>query len=142
MGRVGLRFTGLAVLLLTAGPGGTQGAEGLQRTDRSGPVAVSLTPVPPGATGEPLKIKVVLDTHSVNLDEIQLESVVLVRSGSGPVAPLRVESATGSGHHREAVVVYPASVVADEATVLEVVVKDVGGVPERLFQWDLPLQAR
>ncbi len=132
---------GLGALLLAAAGAGAQDAAGLTRTDRTGPVTVEVTPLPPMAAGEPLKLKVVLDTHSVNLDAIALERVVVVRSGAGAVAPVAVESAQGSGHHREALLVYPGSVLAGGAAALEVVVKEVGGVPERRFRWDLPLKA-
>ncbi len=103
---------GLGALLLAAAGAGAQDAAGLTRTDRTGPVTVEVTPLPPMAAGEPLKLKVVLDTHSVNLDAIALERVVVVRSGAGAVPPVAVESAQGSGHHREALLVYPGSVLA------------------------------
>ncbi len=78
--------------------------------------------------------KVVLDTHSVNLDGYRFEEIVCLRDGrGGELAPAAVEGAKGSGHHREAIVRFawpdprPAS--------LELVVKGVAGVPERVFRW-------
>ncbi len=138
---MGLLAMGFGALLLAAAGAGAQDAAGLTKTDRTGPVTVEVTPLPPATAGEPLKLEVVFDTHSVNLDAVPLERVVVVRSGAGAVAPVGVESAKGSGHHRAAVLVYPGSVLAGGATALEVVVKEVGGVPERTFRWDLPLKA-
>ncbi len=120
-------------------PALSRAAESATRTSSVGPVTVAVTPLPPAAPGEPLRLKVVLDTHSVDLDGVAFEAVVGVRSGGATVASPRVESTKGSGHHREAVLVFPSTVGAGAST-LEVVVKDVGGVPERVFRWDLPLK--
>ncbi len=129
----------VAVLTALADPGGARAAEGATQTSGVGPVTVAVTPLPPAAAGEPLRLKVVLDTHSVDLDGVAFERVVGVRSAGGPVAAPQVESTKGSGHHREAILVVPPTVAAG-STALEVVVKDVGGVPERIFRWDLPLK--
>lgn len=118
---------------------GTAGAleaqEGLTKQDRQGPVtvAVTLTAVP--AVGAPIKVKVVLDTHSVGLDGIAFDKVVALRSPDGAdIAPTAVEQATGSGHHREATLVFPPPA---QAGPLKIVVKNVGGVAERSFVWEL-----
>jgi len=78
--------------------------------------------------------QVVLDTHSGSLDGYRFEEIVRLRDGKGgEAAPAAVESAKGSGHHREATVRFawpdpkPGSV--------ELVVKGVAGVPERVFRW-------
>lgn len=119
---VGLISTGTAV----AQPG-------LTKQDRQGPVTVALTPVAPVTAGAPLKVRVALDTHSVNLDTIPLERAVVLRSAAGTdIAPAAVEEAGGGGHHRQAVVVFPAPPDGD----LTIVVKDVGGIAERTFVWD------
>ena len=41
----------------------------------------------------------------------------------------------GSGHHRELTLIFPK--VAPEAKRLEIVIKDVAGVKERGFRWNL-----
>ena len=88
------------------------------------------------ADGEPLRVKVVLDTHSVSLDDLRFEEIVALRISDGSdVPPTALEQMSGSGHHREAVVVF-ATVAG--GTPLRLVVKNVGGVSERLFIWDLP----
>ena len=53
-----------------------------------------------------------------------------------PVAQVMadLEAATGSGHHREAVLVFPPHAAAEA---LRIVVKNVGGVAERSFSWEL-----
>lgn len=106
-------------------------AQSPTKQDRTGPVTVAVTPL---ADGEALKVKVALDTHSVGLDEIAFDKAVVVRTpGGSEVAARAVESVSGSGHHRSAIVVFPA-----RAGAFEVVVRGVGGVPERVFGWDAP----
>lgn len=123
----------LAMATLRA-PGIPEAQEGLTKQDRQGPVtvAVTLTAVP--AVGEPVKVKVVLDTHSVGLDGIAFENVVALRTLDGTdLAPTAVEQAKGSGHHREAVLVFPAM---GQASPVRIIVKNVGGVAERNFLWE------
>lgn len=126
----------LAMVTLWA-EGSSQAQEGLTKQDRQGPVSVTVTLIPPPASGAPLKAKVVLDTHSVALDSIAFDAVGALRQPGGDVAPVAVEQAQGSGHHREAVVVFPAQSLGDR---LEIVVRNVGGVAERSFRWELPLK--
>ena len=81
------------------------------------------------------KAKVVLDTHSVGLDGIAFDKVVALRSPDGAdIAPTAVEQATGSGHHREATLVFPPPA---QAGPLKIVVMNVGGVAERSFVWEM-----
>ena len=114
----------------------SEAQDGLTKRDGRGPVTVVITLTAPPAIGVPVKAKVVLDTHSVALDGIAFEAVVAMRTPDGTdVAPVAIEQATGSGHHREAVVVFPP-IAAPGA--VRIVVKNVGGVAERSFSWDTP----
>ena len=127
----------LALMLLTGpavAPASAQSA--LTKTDGQGPVAVAVTLMEATASGT--KAKVVLDTHSVALDGIAFDRALRLRKPDGTdIAPAAVEAASGAGHHRQAVVTFPA---IDGAMAVEIVVKDVGGVAERLFRWALPLR--
>jgi len=125
----------LALVILWAAVS-TEAQEGLTKRDRRGPVTVEVTLIAPGPPGEPFRAKVVLDTHSVALDDIALAQVVVLRIADGAgVAPTAVEAAQGSGHHREAVLVFPP--VAGSGTI-RILVKNVGGVAERSFSWEQP----
>ena len=104
----------------------------LSQQDRQGPVTVAVTLVP-DAAGGPMRVKVVLDTHSVDLEPINLRDTVVMRLGDGrEMLASGIETAKGDGHHREATLVFPAP--AEGPVVL--VVKNVGNVPERVFRWD------
>ena len=86
-------------------------------------------------TSNELRFQVVLDTHSVNLDGYDLKTITVLRDDTGKsYFPAEVEN-KGSGHHREVTVIFPK--VSSEAKRLEVVIKDVAGMKERTFNWDV-----
>jgi Spy/CpxP family protein refolding chaperone len=132
-----------------------QGASGtrqlLTREDTQGGVTVSatlLTPDKPRPDGT-LAVQVKLDTHAVDLDPYALEKLAVLRDGQGREVPaLRLESPSGSGHHREGVLSFPATdaggkpLVSPEATAVTLIVRGIGGIPERVFQWPLGAGAR
>lgn len=95
---------------------------------------MSATLVAPATSDVLVKVKVVLDSHSAALDGLKFEEIVALRAPDGTdVPPTAVEQAKGGGHHREAVLVLPVSA---ETSLIPMVVKDVGGVKERLFTWN------
>ncbi len=132
--RLSLRV-GIVLVLVTLWSVGVPGAQdGLTKQDRQGPVTVAVTLIGPPASGDPVKARVVLDTHSVPLDGIVFEKAVAIRTPEGAdVAPTAVEQAKGSGHHREAVLVFPP---VSTSGLFRIVVRDVGGVAERNFSWE------
>lgn len=129
----------LGVGLLVAALGHAAGVSAqatLTRRDGQGAVTVVVTLAGLPQVGVPIRATVVLDTHAVALDDVVFERVVALRTPEGAeVAPTRVEGLKGSAHHREAVVVFPP--VAQRGTV-RIVVRNVGGIGERSFVWELP----
>ena len=126
---------GLILALVVLGAvGAAEAQQGLTKQDRQGPVTVAVTLTDLPVVGAPLKAKVVLDTHSVALDGIAFDQAVAIRTPDGTdVAPTAVEQSKGSGHHREAVLVFPPPASAGP---LKIVVKNIGGVAERSFVWE------
>lgn len=131
--------TGVAVALaILLAPELVAAQQGLSKRDGQGPVSVTVTLIEAPATGGPAKVKVSLDTHSVPLDGIKFEEVVALGGPDGAViAPTAVEEAKGAGHHREAVLAFPP--LPAGAREVRIVVRNVGGVGERNFAWDLPI---
>ena len=85
--------------------------------------------------GETTGIKLVLDTHSANLDGYKFEAIATLRDDSGKTYPVEaVEQASGGEHHRQAVLRFGK--VDPQAKSLELIVKDVAGVKERIFRWN------
>jgi hypothetical protein len=129
---VGLAFVAWSIALSPDGLSAAQ--EGMARQDTRGSVTVVVTLIPPATPDAPIKAKVVLDTHAVPLDDISFQQAVVMRQRDGAeVPPTAVEQPGGSGHHREAVLVFPS---LPPAGGVRIVVKDVGGVAERIFTWE------
>jgi hypothetical protein len=129
---------GLAGLVLSALIGGGAGfgtaASNATRTNSGGGVTVKVTPVDLKTKGD-LRFQVVLDTHSVNLDAYDFKTIAVLRDDSAKsYSPTAVEN-KGSGHHREAVLSFPKP--SPETKRVELLIKDVAGVKERTFQWEL-----
>jgi Spy/CpxP family protein refolding chaperone len=127
-----------------AGTSASPGGEAAwKRTDATGPVTVEATLLDPGKAGDRIRVEIVLDTHSADLDGYRLESLAALRTDTGKtLQPLGVESPSGSGHHRKGILVFPArdtnGPVLAGAKALDLVVRDVGGVKERTLRWALP----
>lgn len=121
----------LAALAVSVSP--VWGVEPATQRDTRGPVTVAVTLLEAGAGDGAVRARVVLDTHSVGLDGITFDEAVALRTAAGAeVRPSSVE-VTGSGHHREAIMVF----AAPPGPIL-IVVKGVGGVGERTFTWERP----
>ena len=104
------------------------------RTNSGGGVTVKVTPLDKKANGE-LRFQVALDTHSVNLDSYDLKTLAVLRDAAGNTYyPASVES-KGSGHHREATVAFARP--ANGTKRIELVIRGIAGVKERVFQWEL-----
>ena len=109
-------------------------AAGLTRTHSGGGVTAKVTYLNPEDAEGP-RFQVVLDTHSVDLDAFDLKNLSLLRDEAGEnYQPTQVEN-KGGGHHREATLAFPKPATA--ATRLELVIKDIAGVKERSFRWEL-----
>jgi hypothetical protein len=127
--------TAFALFLVGVWLGGlSEAQDGLTKRDAQGPVTVTVTLIPGAVSSAPIRAKVVLDTHSVALDGVAFEQAVAIRTPDGAeTQPTAVEQASGSGHHREAVLVFQAAQTTGR---VQIVVKNVGGVNERLFTWE------
>jgi hypothetical protein len=85
-------------------------------------------------SGDAAAFRVSLDTHSANLDVYEFGQIVRLRDARGDeVAPTAVEGVEGGGHHRSATVRFAWP--EPRPKTLEVVVKGVADVPERVFRW-------
>ena len=109
-------------------------APALTRTHAGGGVTAKATYLNPGGT-EDTRFEISLDTHSVDLDSYDLKALSSLRDDAGKVfRPSKVEN-KGSGHHRQFVLVFPKPAQGNKR--LELVIKDIAGVKERSFVWDL-----
>lgn len=120
--------------LLGHGDGFAAAVAGMTQTVAGGGVTVKVTYLNPQST-DAARFEVVLDTHSVNLDGYDLENLSLLRDEAGRSYPPTGVKNKGSGHHREITLVFPKP--SSEAKRLELVIKDIAGIKERSFRWEL-----
>jgi len=126
----GLLFSGILVI------DGTIDAIASDATQAvaGGGVTVKVTYLNPKGSDGP-RFQVALDTHSINLDSYDLKTISVLRDDDGNTySPTAIEN-KGSAHHREATVSFAN--VASGTKRVELVIKDVAGVKERIFRWDL-----
>ena len=149
----------LGLALLTAGcgaagvpatPAASAGAapapagrtSGLTRKSDAAQVTVEVTPASPPAAGQALTFKVLMDTHSVDLDGYDLSRLAALRvDGGKDVAPSAWNAPKG-GHHREGTLTFPAldgggPAIPGGAKSVVLVIRDIAGVAERSFTWTL-----
>jgi hypothetical protein len=108
-------------------------APGTSRSVAGGGVAVKVTYLE--QTAHESRFSVVMDTHSVNLDLFDLKALSLLRDDTGlAMEPTGAEN-KGSGHHREIILTFPRPSL--ERKWLELVMKDIAGVKERVFRWNV-----
>lgn len=104
------------------------------QTVEGGSVAVKVTPLkmePPA----PLEFDIAMDTHSVDLSDDMLKAVVLRDDSGMEYAPSAWDGPTAGGHHREGKIKFAPLTM--ETKVLTLIVKNIAGVPERSFKWEL-----
>lgn len=79
-----------------------------------------------------------LDTHSVDLDGLDLANAVL-RNDRGDTMTARLWAAAVGGHHREGTLAFDgnASAFFAGAKWIELVLIGIGGVPERTLRWEM-----
>lgn len=101
-----------------------------------------VTPLNLGMPGKTLDFKVAMDTHSVELAYDLTKTAILRINRGREYAPLSWDGGSG-GHHLSGKLSFPATdasgqpVLALDVKVLELILKGIGGVPSRVFRWDL-----
>lgn len=133
-----LAIPGSAVAGSPAPSAFSQPAEGTQ-TSEGGQVTVTVTWL--GST-DPLVFAVILDTHAVDLDGFDLRQLAVLRTPAGVEVPPSGWDAPPGGHHREGTLTFPTvdangnPLINAETRSFELAIRDVAGVPERVFRWE------
>lgn len=103
------------------------------QTSAEGEVTVEVRPLELDKGKSPT-FEVVLNTHSVELDADLKKDVVMIVEGKEYIA-FSYEGDPPGGHHRTGVVSFSA--LATSPRKIEIIVKNVGGVGERRFAWEI-----
>ncbi|MDO8743322.1 MAG: hypothetical protein Q7J30_02085 [Candidatus Azambacteria bacterium] len=105
------------------------------KTDEQPPVSLKITPIEFGKDAKIWKFAVVFDTHSGSLDEDPIKTTLLLNDKGNIYQPIAWEGSGPGGHHREGVLVFNA--INPVPAYVELKIKDVGGIAERIFRWNL-----
>jgi hypothetical protein len=104
------------------------------QTVSGGGVTVAVTYVNPSSNESP-RFQIALNTHSVGLDGYDFKTLALLQDGTGNTySPTKVEN-KGGGHHRQVTLTFPK--ISPDAKRIEIAIKDIAGVKERTFRWNL-----
>lgn len=104
------------------------------QTIDGGSVTVQVTPIA-FKMGAPLEFDIAMNTHSVDLSDDMLKAVILRDDGGKEYAPTAWDGPEGGGHHREGKITFAGLNTSTKS--LTLVVKNIAGVPERVYQWEL-----
>lgn len=105
------------------------------KTDEQAPVLIKVTPIELGSNQNQWKFTVAFTTHSVDLDQDPTKVMSLIDDQGKTYLPTAWEGPGPGGHHREGTLSFKA--IQPLPKYIELEVKDVGGIPERSFRWDL-----
>ena len=106
----------------------------LTKKAEAGSVTVEVTYLNPGEDNPSFEVK--FDTHSAELDQYKLESIVSLRDETGrEYGPPIIESPAGSGHHRSGILRFKDTDIL-KAEAIELVIKDVAGIKDRVFRFE------
>lgn len=105
------------------------------RTSDEAGVRVVVTPQIADAGATVWEFEVVMDTHTKPLSDDLARTAVLTDDAGRLYAPLAWQGDPPGGHHRKGVLRFAAPEGKPKA--IELRLKDMGGVDERVFRWEL-----
>lgn len=114
---------------------------GATQSNSGGNVTIEVTWENPRDTGAPLTFSVGMNTHSVNLDGFDLGKLAVLRNDRGQEVKPQQWDAPSGGHHRSGTLTFPSKddsgkpMVGAGTKTLEIVIRDVAGVKERVLRW-------
>ena len=119
----------------TIRPGSKMPSSGLVQSSSEGSVDIDAKWL--GERSNSLAFQIDMNTHSVELDQYDLSKLSILRDDAGKdYRPITWDSAPG-GHHRGGTLVFPLpdSLRQQNAKYIELVIRDVAGVKERILRW-------
>lgn len=110
----------------------------MTQTNEGGQVTIKATWQ--GRSAGPI-FDVVMDTHAVDLDGYDLTQLATLRIDGAREIQSTSWDAPKGGHHRAGTLTFPAKApdgsaqIAPDTRTIELVIRDIAGVPARVFRW-------
>jgi len=105
------------------------------QTSEEGPVTIEVTPTDLSVSSTIWKFKLALDTHSEELNQDLTKVITMADDQDNSFQPIAWEGSPPEGHHREGELFFNA--ISPRPNSLSIIVKNIGGIVERTFRWDL-----
>lgn len=104
------------------------------KTDEQANVTVVVTPTDLSIDSKEWKFDVVMNTHSVELDQDMAQATILIDNPGEEYKPLRWEGTGPGGHHREGTLVFAS--IKPYPQHLSLIIRGIGD-KDRSFAWIL-----
>ena len=120
--------------------GSTPQSSAMTRTNEGGQITIQVTWQ--GKNAGPV-FSVEMDTHAVNLDGYNLQQLAALGIDQGREVQSIGWNAPTGGHHRSGTLSFPVTttsgtpVIGSNTRLITLLIRNVGGVPERVFTWTL-----
>lgn len=105
------------------------------KIDEQEPVLIKVTPLQLGAGQDSWKFEIDFTTHSIDLDIDVAKVTTLINDKGNSFQPISWEGPGPGGHHISGTLMFKA--ITPVPKFIELKIKDVGGVFERSFRWDI-----
>lgn len=83
--------------------------------------------------------RLTLNTHSVDLDRYDIQKLSFLQIDGGISQPAVKWVPSGAGHHLQGVLSF-AEELPDGKHQVQLVVRDIDDVKERIFEWQIPIE--
>ncbi len=103
------------------------------QTNNEGTVTITVRPKNISGDKE-WDFEIVLDTHSTELNEDLAKTSVLIDNENNKYYPFEWRGGSG-GHHLSGNLIFPP--LSEESKAMKLVISELYGVKERIFEWDL-----
>lgn len=117
--------------------GGEKPVNGLVQSSSGGAVTIDVKWL--AESRDLLTFDVSMNTHSVDLDSYNLKEIAVLRDDKGnEYRPISWDSTAG-GHHVSGKLTFssPTSLAQGEAKYIQLSIRDIAGVKERVLKWEL-----
>jgi hypothetical protein len=104
------------------------------KTDDQANVTTMVTPLDFSSKLKEWKFNILMDTHSVELDQDMIKIAVLVDDNGKEYKPIAWEGTEAGGHHREGVLKFNQITPIPKSVILKI--SEIGGIM-RSFKWDI-----
>lgn len=124
----------LVTLLALTSPNDVRAAADIQ-TNREGGVTVKATPLSISRQAARWDFELEISTHAVPLDQDMVRAAVVIDGAGNTQPPLAWDGDGPGGHHRKGVLRFLPP--EDRPEFVELRIRGIGGVDERVFRWRL-----